>query len=77
MLLTLRLIGAALVIAGIVYMARGAIFRGRFSDPHDNPTDTANRTLEPRHATPGLATNWPGPVMVVAGALLILMPAFL
>ena len=40
-------IGALLILAGIVYMAGAAIYRGRMSDPHIDPTD-GDLTLEPR-----------------------------
>ncbi len=74
----LSLIGALLIVAGVVWMAAVAIRRGRMSDPHHNPEDTADLTLEPRHRGLrflGLGMNWPGLALVVAGgALLLLLP---
>jgi hypothetical protein len=71
------LIGALLVVAGVVYMARATIRRGRTSDPRPNPEDTAERTLEPRHrglGFLGVRDNWPGIAMCVVGAPLLLNP---
>jgi uncharacterized membrane protein HdeD (DUF308 family) len=70
-------IGAMLILAGVVYMAGAAIYRGRMSDPHINPSDDAP-TLEPRH--PGLRflgwkANWPGLLMIVLGGVMLLLPA--
>lgn len=72
----LRIIGALLVLAGLVYMAMAAINRGKLSDPKPNPSDTAGRTLEPRHRGTrflGIAVNWPGLAMIAAGVLLIVL----
>ena len=71
------LLGALLLIAGVVYMARAAIFRGRFSDPGPNPNDTGRPTLEPRHVGLGLLgvrSNWPGIAMIVLGVILFVIP---
>lgn len=73
------LLGALLIIGGVVYMARAAIFRGRMSDPGPNPNDTTRPTLEPRHRGVGflgLKANWPGLLMIIVGALLLLGPIF-
>jgi hypothetical protein len=77
--LAVRLIGALLIICGIVLMARAAINRGRMSDPGSNPGD-AGRSLEPRHRGVGflgIGANWPGIALMAAGALMLLLPAFL
>ncbi|CAN5648797.1 hypothetical protein BH23PSE1_BH23PSE1_03740 [soil metagenome] len=79
-MLTLRLIGALLLLGGIFYMARAAINRGRLSDAHADPDDTPAHTLEPPHRGPGflgLHTTWPGLVMIGVGALFLLLPLFL
>ena len=74
----LNLVGALLIILGVLYMAMKAIFRGRTSEPHSTPT--AGRTLEPRRSgIPmfGLGTNWPGLVLIALGAIIMLFgPTF-
>jgi hypothetical protein len=72
---TIELLGALLLLAGLVYMAWAAIRRGRMSDPATNPDDAGKRTLEPRHRGLGFLgwrANWPGLVMAALGALLLL-----
>ena len=74
-MLAVSLIGALLLFGGIVYMAAGAINRGKMSDPHMNRPD--DRTLEPRHRGVGflsLRANWPGLLLIAIGALLLLLP---
>ena len=73
-------IGAVLVICGVVYMARMAIFRGDLSGPHAPAYDPGSVTLEPFHRGLrflGVQANWPGIAMIVLGALLLLFGAFL
>ena len=68
-------LGALLVIAGVVLIARAAIARGRLSDPHRDPV--AGRTLEPRRAGLGflgLTVNWPGLLLAALGMLMLLAP---
>ena len=72
-------IGAVLVICGLVYMARAAIFRGDLSEPHATGYEPGSVTLEPEHRGMrflGVKANWPGIVLVVAGALLLLFGVF-
>ena len=72
------LVGALLMIGGVVQLARAAIYRGRMSDPDPHPGDTAVPTLEPSQRGTGflgLRANWPGLAMIAAGALLLLLPA--
>jgi hypothetical protein len=72
---TTALIGALLFFAGVVYMAIAAIRRGRLSDPGRNPGDTTDRTLEPRQGGLGFLgfeANWPGLLLIAAGAVLLL-----
>lgn len=74
---TIPLVGAVLILFGVVYMAGAAIYRGRMSDPHFNPGDAA-RTLEPRHRGLrflGLKTNWPGLLLIAIGAVMLLLPS--
>ena len=73
-------IGALLMIAGIVVIARAANERGRLSEPHHNPGDTAGRTLEPRRRGVGflgLGITWPGLLLAVLGGLMLLSPLIL
>lgn len=68
-------IGALLFIFGILFMARSTIFRGRMSEPRASASDAGGLTLEPSHhglRFLGLGVNWPGVLMMVAGALLLL-----
>ncbi|MFN3625499.1 MAG: hypothetical protein ACK4TP_15730 [Hyphomicrobium sp.] len=70
------MIGALLILTGIVYMAGAAIYRGRMSDPHIDPIEDAP-TLEPRHRGMrflGLKANWPGLLLVAIGAIMLLLP---
>jgi hypothetical protein len=52
-MLTLPIIGAMLILLGFVYMAGAAIYRGRMSDPHIDPTE-GDLTLRAASARPGL-----------------------
>ena len=70
----IEVIGALLILCGLVYMAWAAIRRGRMSDPASNPADAGKRTLEPRHRGLGFLgweANWPGLVMAALGGLLL------
>ena len=72
-------IGALLLICGLVYMARAAIFRGDLSEPHATGYDPRSVTLEPERRGLrflGVQANWPGMVMVAAGAVLLLFGVF-
>jgi hypothetical protein len=76
-MLTIPMFGALLLLAGIVYMAGAAIYRGRMSDPHIDPREDAP-TLEPRHRGLrflGWKANWPGLLMIVIGGIMLLLPA--
>ena len=77
--MTFILLGAALVLAGLVYMASDAIWRGRLSDPGGPRSVPPGTTLEPAHRGTrflGLGPNWPGIVLFVLGAILLLAGAF-
>ena len=71
------LIGAALVIIGIVLLASPPIWRGRLSGGRPRPT--AGATLEPPQPGAGfkLTSNWPGLALFVLGGVLLLAGAFL
>ena len=76
---TIELVGALLVLGGLVYMAWAAIGRRRMSDPAATPNDAGTRTLEPRHRGLrflGWKANWPGLVMMAFGGLLLLAHLF-
>ena len=83
--MTLVMIGALLVVAGVVFMAAQPILRGRLSSvqrpgegiPHGPGPQGASDTLEPRRPSKGfgLKWNWPGLAMVAAGAVLLLAGA--
>ena len=84
--MTVILIGALLFVGGVVYMAGAALGRGQLSGPAPEqmspapptPLATPGPTLEPERRGLrflGLATNWPGLLMVAAGAILLLSGA--
>lgn len=71
------LIGALLVICGLLYMAGAAIYRGRMSRADPSPRDPAGPTLEPRQRGLrflGLKVEWPGLLAAATGTLLLLLP---
>jgi hypothetical protein len=73
----ITILGALLLLGGLVWMAAAAINRGRMSDPRANPGDRGRPTLEPRHRGVGflgLGPNWPGLALAVLGAALLLAP---
>ncbi|MBZ9847608.1 hypothetical protein LB565_06345 [Mesorhizobium sp. CA14] len=81
------LIGALLIVAGIVYMAGAVLRRGKLSDPAPAASDrpmpdlaTPGPTLEPRRrglGFLGLSQNWPGLLMMGVGIILLLLVAVL
>jgi len=74
-MITIELIGALMVLAGLVYMAWSTIRRGRMSDPGAKPNDAGKRTLEPTRRGLGFLgwqRNWPGLALTGLGALLLL-----
>jgi len=78
------LIGALLFIGGVLYMAGATLRRGRLSDPAPNRATpnlaTPGPTLEPSRRGLrflGLAVNWPGLLMMAAGAIMLLSGAML
>ena len=65
-------LGALLVLAGVLYMARAAIWRGSLSGP--DSSRPVRGTLEPPRRNLkflGLGTNWPGILLMVIGAILL------
>jgi threonine/homoserine/homoserine lactone efflux protein len=76
---TVEVLGALLLLAGLVYLAYAAINRGRMSDPAANRDEAGKRTLEPRHRGLGFLgwkANWPGLVLAAIGAVLLLSSLF-
>lgn len=71
-------LGALLVVGGVLYMAAQPIWRGRLSERRTPATPTGD-TLEPEKPAAGfgLAANWPGLALVALGALLLLAGAVL
>ena len=64
-------LGALLVFGGVLYMARATIWRGSLSRP-------ARDTLEPPPRGVGFLgfrTNWPGILLMVMGAILLVSGA--
>ncbi|HEX2725325.1 MAG TPA: hypothetical protein VHN20_05860 [Beijerinckiaceae bacterium] len=70
-------IGALLVVAGVLFTAAQAIWRGRLSGPQRAPSGLARDTLEPPNPAGGfsLRANLPGLAMIAFGALLLLVGA--
>jgi hypothetical protein len=70
------LLGALLVVAGVVFLAAPPIWLGRLSGRRA-PSAEARATLEPRRPGAGfeLAANWPGLALIVLGAALLLFEA--
>jgi hypothetical protein len=71
------LIGAALVICGVVYMAGKSIWQGRLSGTSRRRTMVETTTLEPqtRGTAFDLRSNWIGLALVALGAILLIAGA--
>lgn len=72
------LLGAVLVICGVLYMAKEALSARRLSQSPQSFRATPGVTLEPRRqgvAFFGLRRNWPGMALMAAGAVLLLLGA--
>ncbi|WP_064681181.1 hypothetical protein [Rhizobium bangladeshense] len=70
------LIGAALIIGGLLFLLRPTL-RRKPSDPHRMPQGGA--TLEPRQQGLrflGLSRNWPALVIIAVGAFLMAFGSF-
>lgn len=73
------MLGALLVIGGIVSMAVRVVSRGRMSDPRSSPGQVPRKTLEPRTGGLGflgVKTNWLGLLLIAAGVILMLSGTF-
>jgi hypothetical protein len=65
-------LGALLVLGGILYTARSAIWRGPLSGR--DSSRPLRGTLEPPRrglGSPGFGTNWPGILLMAIGAALL------
>jgi len=68
-------LGALLVLCGVLYMIRTAIWRGPLSGDSSRPV---RDTLEPPTRSMrflGISTNWPGILLMAIGAVLLLSGA--
>jgi hypothetical protein len=76
MFLILMGLGALLVLGGILYTARTAIWRGPLSGP-DTPRPVRGTLEPPRRGLGflGFGTNWPGILMMATGAVLLVSGA--
>lgn len=66
------LIGALLVVLGILFLVKGALGSRPLSNPHRTPT--GNRTLEPKGQKLqflGLSRNWVGFLLIAIGLVSI------
>jgi hypothetical protein len=73
-------LGGFLVIAGLLYLARQTIWRGRMSEATSSRAAPQGPTLEPARRGVrflGLGSNWPGIAMMAVGAILLLSWAIL
>ena len=70
------LLGALLVISGVLLLAAPPLWRGRLSGKRA-PVVLERDTLEPRVPGAGfeLASNWPGFALIALGAILLLVGA--
>ena len=70
-------LGALLVLSGVLYTVRTAIWRGPLSGP-DSSRQPVRDTLEPPTRSMrflGVGTNWPGILLIAIGAVLLLSGA--
>jgi hypothetical protein len=69
-------LGALLVLGGVLYMARSAIWRGSLSGP--GSSRPVRGTLEPPRrglGFLGFGPNWPGILLMAIGAILLVSGA--
>jgi len=70
----MMVLGALLVLGGLLYMARTAIWRGPLSGP--DSSGPVRDTLEPpRRSVRFLGPNWPGILLMAIGAVLLVSGA--
>jgi hypothetical protein len=70
-------LGALLVLGGVVYTARTAIWRGSLSGPESSRRPVRGTLEPPRRGLGflGLGTNWRGILLLVVGTVLLLSGA--
>ena len=70
-------LGALLVLGGVLYMARTAIWRGPLSGPDSSHRPVRDTLEPPRRGVRflGLGTNWPGILLMAIGAILLVSGA--
>lgn len=71
-------LGALMILCGLLYMAAQAIWRGPLSDAGRRRSPAAADTLEPGRRGVrflGLASNWPGLVLIAVGVFLLIAAA--
>lgn len=73
--MAVTLLGALLVLVGLVLLVAQPIWRGRLSTVRRTPAATPEPTLEPQRPGAGLGfkANWPGLTLMVAGGVLLLV----
>jgi hypothetical protein len=72
--MSLTVLGALLVIVGLVYMAGRAIWFGRMSGSRHAPPAARGDTLEPPTKSVrffGVGENWPGMALIAIGVILL------
>lgn len=71
--MTLIVIGALLIVAGVVLAANNTIRQGRLSEPPDDPAEETRDTLEPsgRGRRLSFKADLPGIALFLLGAILI------
>ncbi len=76
--MTIILLGALLVLVGLMYVAYQPLRRHRLSGGKQLPPDQPANTLEPINAAEGFGIRaiWPGLALIAAGSLLLLTAGF-
>lgn len=76
--MTRVLLGALLVLVGVMYMAYQPLRRHRLSGGKRLPPDKPANTLEPINPAEGFGIRavWPGLALIAVGALLLLTAGF-
>ena len=76
--MTLILLGALLLVTGVVFIFTQPLWRGRLSGGRLLRSAQPSDTLEPQRTASGfgIKSNWPGLVLIALGAVLLLAGAF-